>query len=214
MPEVVFRFTVHKNWLAAGGIHWANTYEAYSDFPILIDDPILETFSNALVNAERTIHVSQVFFDRVTISTYTDEGPVYDPEALRVIQYSLAGERLQAADDRIDLNGVFNVRRSADFGRSGKMAYRGVALESDVNAGAAGFWQLLPNAPINTGGVLWDAYENAMSLIIGETDLAIKMALIGEYGDPPARVVRPVSGVTPQGVGFNRMNHRWFNQSS
>lgn len=209
-----WRFTSHKYWLAPGGIPWANTYEAVTDNEVLVDDPLLEDLADAIVRFEQELHVTSVFIDRVTISTYGQEGPVYDPEALRTIQKSVNGLRNAGASERIDLNGVYNVRRSANFGRAGKLAFRGVLIETDINASASGFWQLVPASPIAPGGADWAAAYTEIEPFLSPNNLGITLSLIGSYGPLQAMVIRPVTSMTPLGAGFNRMNHKWFNTGS
>lgn len=213
MAEQRWRITTHKYWLGVGGIPWANTYEAYTNSAVLADDGALANLTNALVAAERIIHHTNVFFDRATISTWDPEGPVYDPEALSVINYGVMGQRNTLAEQKVDLNAVYNVKRTAQFGRAGKLAYRGVLVESDVNATASGFWQLDPASGLATGGDLFMDYRAALvNYLIGGGE-GVVLSLIGQYGTAePVIVTRPVTDLVPQGAGFNRMNHKWYDR--
>lgn len=214
MPAIFWRYTVHKNWLGAGGIHWANTYEAFTNSAVLVDDPVLRTLADKLVAAERVLHTTSVYFDRVTISTWGEDSDPYDPEALAVVDYGLMGVRVPGIDERVDLNGVYNVKRSAQFGRSGKLAYRGVLMESDINASASGFWQLVPSSPLAPGGAVFEDYRTELAPYFIGGGEGVVLMMIGTTGDPPTQVTRPITDLVPKGAGFNRMNHRWFNQAT
>jgi len=76
LANEVFTVRIYKR---LEGQEWANSYEvqatdASSDPTISIG--LLRTW---LVGLERSIHLTDVFFDRITISTYQPDSQPYDP---------------------------------------------------------------------------------------------------------------------------------------
>jgi hypothetical protein len=212
MADTTFRFGVFKNWLSTGGKGWVNSYEAYSNVALNIEDPGLFAMANDLAQAERQIHTTQVFVDRVVISTWGPDSTPYNPTRLRVVPISENGLRIPSAGDRLDLNAVLNVRREVEYGRSGKLAFRGVLTEDDVTASASGFWQLNPTSGVGPAGATWGAYTNLISSYLADTGAQLYLAMLGFAGNPPGITPRAIIGHTPYGAGFNRMNHRHYDR--
>jgi len=113
------------------GFAWANNYEiqAVNDIP----DPefALQALADRLVSLERAIHLNITAIDRVTISTYAPDSQPYNPDALATFPYNQLGQR-SISGDILPLEICLFVRRSVDFGRDGRLLYRGCLTEADV----------------------------------------------------------------------------------
>lgn len=211
VPTNAWRMSVFKNWLGAGGVGWVNSYQFRSADPIMPDALPLIAAAQLLVAYERELHLPSVFFDRVVISSWQADSTPYNPENLAVVPISQVGERDPGSSQRLDLNAVLNVRRATATGRLGKLAYRGVLLESDVDATEAGFWRLQAGSTLLPGGAVWEgAYAHLSDLLIdGEP---VQLVVISVIDGIP--MYREIKSLAPYGAGFNRMNHRWFDRPS
>jgi len=118
-----------------GGYLWANNYElqAVNDIP---DPPFsLQTVADRLVALERALHLTEVTVDRVVISTYAPDGQPYNPDTLATFPYNQRGQRT-ITGDVLPLEACLYVRRNTDFGRDGRLLYRGALTETDVGTNA------------------------------------------------------------------------------
>lgn len=214
MASNVFRISLFKNWLALGGIPWVNTYEVSTDAPVEADAEFLATLAEALANFEQELHVPQVFIDRAVISSWQADSTPYNPINLRVVTMAMNGARNVGADERVDLNIVLKVRRGTQNGRAGKLALRGVLTETDVNASASGFMELIPSSPVAVGGGVW---TSAMSQLDGWFDGSQqgRLSMVAPVSaSDPEPLVRYLSGFTPSGAGIVRMKHKWYNRAA
>jgi hypothetical protein len=127
------------------GQEWANSYEVQATDNS--SDPTISigNLRNWLVGLERAIHLAEVFFDRITISTYQPDSQPYDPTRFVSFPIFLPGQRARSGD-ALTLAICLFVRRETNFGRSGKLLYRGVLQEGDV----AGYRSALLTASITT----------------------------------------------------------------
>jgi hypothetical protein len=138
----VFTVRIYKR---LEGQEWANSYEVQATDNS--SDPTISigNLRNWLVGLERAIHLSDVFFDRITISTYQPDSQPYDPTRFVSFPIFLQGQRARSGDE-LTLAICLFVRRETNFGRSGKLLYRGVLQEGDV----AGYKSALLTASITT----------------------------------------------------------------
>jgi len=141
LANEVFTVRIYKR---LEGQEWANSYEvqatdASSDPAISIGN-----LRNWLVGLERSIHLTDVFFDRITISTYQPDSQPYDPTRFTSFPIFEQGQRARSGD-ALSLAICLFVRREPGFGRAGKLLYRGVLQEADV----AGYRSALMTASIN-----------------------------------------------------------------
>ena len=142
LANEVFTVRIYKR---LEGQEWANSYEvqatdASSDPAISIG--LLRTW---LVGLERSIHLTDVFFDRITISTYQPDSQPYDPTRFVSFPIFEQGQRTRSGD-ALSLAICLFVRREPGFGRAGKLLYRGALQEADV----AGYRSALLTASINS----------------------------------------------------------------
>jgi hypothetical protein len=148
----VFTVRIYKR---LEGQEWANSYEVQatedsSDPTIPIGN--LRTW---LVGLERSIHLTDVSFDRITISTYQPDSRPYDPTRFVSFPIFQQGQRARSGD-ALTLAICLFVRREVNFGRAGKLFYRGVLQEGDV----AGYRSALLTASIT-------ALQGALNTALG-----------------------------------------------
>lgn len=210
LTTTLFRLSIFKNWLGAGGAGWVNTYEFLSAEEIAINSDVWTSLVSAFINFEKTLHLTSVFIDRAVLSTWAPDSTPYNAQAVKVFPYSVSGLRVAGGGDRVDLNAVLNVRRSPDYGRSGKLAFRGVLTEFDVSASASGFWTLDPGSDISDGATVWTSATDFITEYLGGGGATVKLAMIGQVGEVFS--ARTVFSLIPYGAGFSRMNHRHFDR--
>jgi len=127
------------------GQEWANSYEVQATDSASDPTIAIGNLRNWLVGLERSLHLTDVFFDRITISTYQPDSQPYDPTRFTSFPIFETGLRGRSGD-ALSLAICLFVRREPGFGRSGKLLYRGVLQEADV----AGYRSGLLTASVNS----------------------------------------------------------------
>jgi hypothetical protein len=160
--DEVFTVRIYKR---LEGQEWANSYEVQA--AVASSDPtiMIGNLQNWLIGLERSIHLTDVFFDRITISTYQPDSQPYDPTRFVSLPIFQQGQRARSGD-ALTLAICLFVRREVRFGRSGKLLYRGVLQEGDV----AGYRSALLTASINslqnTINTAWSARPASWRLVL------------------------------------------------
>ena len=162
LADEVFTVRIYKR---LEGQEWANSYEVQATDNS--SDPTIPigNLRNWLVGLERAIHLSDVSFDRITISTYQPDSQPYDPTRFVSFPIFLQGQRARSGD-ALTLAICLFVRREVSFGRSGKLLFRGVLQEGDV----AGYRSALLTASINSLqnaiNTAWSARPSSWRLVM------------------------------------------------
>lgn len=188
---------------------WSNTYEIISGE----DNPTeLIAVGDAIVAAEREIHLTDVNFLQYTISTRAPDSQPYNPESF--VTYTLSGAGLRGNDSGVndlalDYNICYMVHRNALTGRSGRLFFRGVLLETDVEIQGDGRFALAgtTRSQLLTAFV---AYNTAMNPYI-TGGAGNQLALISKSGSTTYR--RQVTSLVEGGVVINKKNHRYFDRA-
>jgi hypothetical protein len=207
------RISLFKKWLTPSAQPWVNTYEFSDGTSQPPSSNAWRTVVDTLVTAEQAIHLPQVIIDTAVISTYRADGTPYNPSSFVTVAVGLNGVRSSAGTDILDLNAVYKMRRNVESGRNGKIAYRGCLVEFDVDANNSGRWVLVPNSSLSQSGTAFGQYQTIMApLLNGGMDQ--EMALLSGPSDvtDPA-FVRAVVSLLPYGVGFNKLDHRYFDRA-
>ncbi len=156
-PFIVRTF---KSWMSRANRPWVNTYEFHtSDGPFgqwqgttsdpTIDPAKYQEAMNAVLEFERAIHSTNVQFLRATASTWIADSRPYQGDELVTLDVNYTGQRESSPAISLDLGDVLMLKRSALTGRSGKMFYRGVLNEGDVQ-GTTGKFTLDPVSDLAT----------------------------------------------------------------
>jgi hypothetical protein len=207
------RISLFKKWLTPAAKPWVNSYEFSDGTSQPPASSAWRTVVDILVGAERTIHLPQVIIDTAVISTYRADGTPYNPSSFVTVAVGLNGVRSGGSTDVLDLNAVYKMRRNVESGRNGKIAYRGCLVEYDVDANNSGLWVLVPASSLSSTGTAFGQYQAIMDpLLNGGLDQ--EMALLSGPSDvTDPMFTRPVVSLLPYGVGFNKLDHRYFDRS-
>lgn len=188
---------------------WSNTYEVMAG----TEGPVeLETMAQAIVTAEQQLHLTDVQFLEYTISTWEPDSQPYNPETFVTVGLAVAGLRGGGGGitpNALDYNVCMMVHRNAVTGRTGRVYYRGVLSEDDVQMGGDGRFTF--TVPSGATGAPFTAYQAALAPYTGAGLDPLKLALISVSGATTYR--RPIISWTPGGVVVNKKNHKWFDRA-
>jgi hypothetical protein len=160
--DEVFTVRIYKR---LEGQEWANSYEVQA--AVASSDPtiMIGNLQNWLIGLERSIHLTDVFFDRITVSTYQPDSQPYDPTRFVSLPIFQQGQRARSGD-ALTLAICLFVRREVRFGRSGKLLYRGVLQEGDVAGYRSGLLTASINSLQNTINTAWSARPASWRLVM------------------------------------------------
>lgn len=183
-----------------GGYLWANNYEVQAVTNISDPATALQELSDRIVALERVLHLVNIVLDRVTISSYAPDSQPYNPDTLATYPYSLFGQRTYTGDV-LPLDACLFIRRNTNFGRDGRLFYRGCLSEADV--ATRGF-----------RGVLTDTAQAAFRNIINnwaQTGVGNLWSLVMASGTPNPTSIRPVVNLDPSDrIVYKKLNNRYF----
>lgn len=188
---------------------WSNTYEIISGG----DNPTeLVAVGDALVEAERILHLTDVNFLQYTISTWLPDSHPYNPESFVTYTLDSLGDRGNDTgynENALDYNVCYMVHRNAVTGRSGRIFFRGVLMETDVAIQGDGRFAVEgTSAPELVNDT--EAFKTALApYITGGT--GNQLALISKSGSTIYR--RNVVNIVGGGIVVNKKNHKWFNRA-
>lgn len=208
-----FVFTLTKSLISNPAVRWRNTYEAFFDEGSSPTSSALEDLAEKLLAFEKIIHLTGVQFVQTTISTYVQDSTPYDPESFITIPHpaDTVGERTIGAAQPLDLTAAFYVRRQVPTGRQGKIFYRGVLGENDVEA-PAGAMRLSNVASMQT---LLDGALNTSELFAYFYPSATGMLMLSMTSTPsPGNTIhRQIMAFLAAGATRVSNDHRWYNVS-
>jgi hypothetical protein len=182
------------------GYLWANNYEVAATTNV--SDPVvaLQELADRLVTLERNIHLRGVFIDRVTISSYAPDSQPYDPDTLATFPYTLEGVR-NYNGEAVPLELCLFVRRNTNFGRDGRLLYRGCLSEGDITAPS--FRSLLTSAARSSFQSILDTWQQQ-----GPGSVWV---LVMASGTPnPTSIRRVISLQASEKVVVKKFNNRYF----
>jgi hypothetical protein len=182
------------------GYLWANNYEVAATTNV--PDPVvaLQELADRLVTLERNIHLRGVFIDRVTISSYAPDSQPYDPDTLATFPYTLEGVR-NYNGEAVPLELCLFVRRNTNFGRDGRLLYRGCLSEGDITAPS--FRSLLTSAARSSFQSILDTWQQQ-----GPGSVWV---LVMASGTPnPTSIRRVISLQASEKVVVKKFNNRYF----
>jgi len=182
------------------GFAWANNYEvqALQNIP---DPPFsLQALSDRIVALERSFHLTTVTIDRVTISTYAPDSQPYNPDTLATFPYAVGGLR-NIPSEPLPLELCLFIRRNTDFGRDGRLLYRGCLTEVDMVPVAF-------RPALATGSTT--EFRNLISAWY-QQGLGQSWRFVMASGSPNPTNIRPVIGLDPASrIAVKKFNNRYF----
>lgn len=185
---------------------WVNSYEFVATEAG--GEPALLTLGTTLVAYEKLLHMVDIDFDRLTISTWEADSVPYDPTAF--ISSSLTGAGATGVVTGMEpLNECLSVARVCSFGRFGHIFYRGCLDAAEVFT-PSGRAALIDDTEVQ--GRIDDAITTSgLDSYIGlSPDLGLALSLINKDGTN----VRHVVGLSAAGVSFLPLDHAWFNRTT
>lgn len=209
-----------KRWLGVGGRPWVNTYEVITQGSSVSTpglDPVdvgpLEAFIQTLIGFERQLHLTQVYLERVVVSTWIPDSNPYNGDELMSRPQGVFGDR-EGAGDREDLRFCLAVVRTPILGNPGKLPLRGVLLEADKQANTQGIAQLLPSSDVAPGGATWQLAQDAIAPYFtgGAQSGDVSLCMI-HSPSPETYSVRGVVDFSPIGIAKVDLTHKFYNQS-
>jgi len=185
------------------GYSWANNYEveALQD----LSNPVvsLEALVTRIANLERPLHISSVIIDRATVSTYVPDSLPYNPNTLATFPLSILATRT-ITSGALPLEICLFVRRSVNFGRDGRLLYRGVLSEADVTE--LGLRAVLTNNAISAFQGIINSWAS--------TGLGNDFRFVLASGLPIPTSVRPVTALqVSERVVIKKFNNRYFRRT-
>jgi hypothetical protein len=195
-------FTV-RSYKQYAGFAWANNYEVEATQDISNPSTELEFLANRIVELEKNLHIAGVIIDRVTISTYVPDSLPYNPNNVTTFPFSVFATR-QASADVLPLELCLFVRRNVNFGRDGRLLYRGCLHEGDMSVSA--FRPLITPAAVNS---FQNIINNWRSVGLGNA-----FRLVMASGFPAPSNVRPVVSLqVSERIVIKKYNNRYFRRN-
>jgi len=196
----VFTVRSYKQYV---GFAWANNYEVEATQDISNPSTELEFLANRIVELEKNLHISGITIDRVTISTYVPDSLPYNPNNVATFPFSVFATR-QAPSEVLPLELCLFVRRNVNFGRDGRLLYRGCLHEGDMSATA--FRPLITTSAVNS---LQNIINNWRAVGLGNA-----FRLVMASGFPAPSNVRPVVSLqVSEKIVVKKYNNRYFRRN-
>jgi hypothetical protein len=196
----VFTVRSYKQYV---GFAWGNNYEVEATQDIPNPSTELEFLANRIVELEKNLHIVGVIIDRVTISTYVPDSRPYNPNNVATFPFSVMATR-PGATEVLPLELCLFVRRNVNFGRDGRLLYRGCLLESDMSAAA--FRPLITNAAVNS---FQNIINNWRTVGVGNS-----FRLVMASGFPAPSNVRPIVNLqVSEKIVVKKYNNRYFRRN-
>lgn len=135
---ILYLIKIYKNKDGRGSQgEWSNNYHIQTEDGL--DSANVFQYANQIVNAEIGMHTNMVRFQRVTISTYAQEGDASTGEEVRVIPLGQVGQ-IVVNDGELDRllpdESCVTISHGATLGRQGLNWYRHAIKETDwINTG-------------------------------------------------------------------------------
>lgn len=197
-----FTFRVFKYNENRPDLPWVNNYEAYSRGEGVLAN--VQAMLVCLCLFEQVFHSTSTRIYKAIASTYDEEvSPPYNPDSFYTYLCDYQGARtvLNPVDTRV----CWYVRKQVQSGRQGKLLYRGVLGEADIEAGA-GTYALSDPSAMTT--LLLNAEGAGLiegGIVDADGGANFQLALM-------SNIVRDVTSLASTGVSIAKTNHRYFDR--
>jgi hypothetical protein len=199
-----FTYTVTKVLVANPARSWVNRYECISIASGTLDDLIL--LGRALALLELDMHPTQVYFQKWEVATGARDGRPYNPESFYEESINQAGYWSRGGHSIVDLDVTLWLERFVLTGRTGKIFYRGILGEEDIEAGAGKF--LLTGTTMRDRLSLAVTFSSISDYYANGANTKLRLCLIGPNGEYP----RLIGSINVHGVNIFKTNHRYFDR--
>lgn len=204
-------------------VEWNNSFELSSgEAPF--DSAELENHATNLNAFIATLSLSTVIVKRVVISTWVPDSEPYNPDNLKTVDFFTVGAASPGSEEKEATDTVLKLKRSVDYGRSGKLELRYCLTDSmvDTNSGtpaltSTGRTTLVTRLGIavislaDTMGVMVLAGVSQIDKIYEAAPAGTKQVVRREYSKVPH--VRSVKQFVLNGVGRRDPNNKYFDKN-
>lgn len=209
-----FTFTVSKALVVAPDTGWVNTYEFKAIDALSYSD--LESLGAALADFESQIHMDNTRIVEVKASTWQADSHPYNPEGFAVWESGRLGQRQSPNQDALlPLSVCLHLRRETRTGRPGKLFYRGVLNETDVQS-VSGQWSMEAAGQMAWASTVADALadSNLGDAVGAESNSPLRMAMISYIGvgDDVQKYVTFVTNLSVRGLAMVKTKKSWYNR--
>jgi hypothetical protein len=192
-----------RSYKQFGGYTWANNYEVEATQDIPNPATSLEFLAQRIALLERDLHIQGAIIDRVTISTYVPDSLPYNPDNLATFPFSLPAVRT-GQGNAMPLEVCLFVRRNVNFGRDGRLLYRGCLIDQEIIT--VGFRSILRQTAITN---LQNIINSWRSVGLGN-----EFRFVMASGLPNPDSVRQVVNLqVSEKVVFKKYNNRYFRRN-
>jgi len=192
-----------RSYKQFAGFAWANNYEVEATQDITNPVSALQFLVERIAFLERDIHLNSVVIDRITVSTYIPDSRPYNPNTLAVYPLSINCTRPMSANV-LPLELCLFVRRNVDFGRDGRLLYRGCLTEDDMFAQS--FRPLITTNAVNSIQSIINSWRTV--------GVGSSFRLVMASGFPNVSNVRNVVGLqVSEKIVVKKYNNRYFRRN-
>jgi hypothetical protein len=192
-----------RSYKQFAGFAWANNYEVEATQDITNPVSALQFLVERIAFLERDIHLNSVVIDRITVSTYIPDSRPYNPNTLAVYPLSINCTRPMSANV-LPLELCLFVRRNVDFGRDGRLLYRGCLTEDDMFAQS-----FRPRITTNAVNSIQSIINSWRTVGVGSS-----FRLVMASGFPNVSNVRTVVGLqVSEKIVVKKYNNRYFRRN-
>jgi hypothetical protein len=192
-----------RSYKQFAGFAWANNYEVEATQDITNPVSALQFLVERIAFLERDIHLNSVVIDRITVSTYIPDSRPYNPNTLAVYPLSINCTRPVPANV-LPLELCLFVRRNVDFGRDGRLLYRGCLTEDDMFAQS--FRPLITTNAVNSIQSIINSWRTV--------GVGSSFRLVMASGFPNVSNVRTVVGLqVSEKIVVKKYNNRYFRRN-
>lgn len=210
---------VNKYATGSPTLEWANKYYLKLDVP-LASMIAWQSIASAFVTFEQDLHMANVGFKSVVLSTYEPEtGPSRHEAFLSYDTTGVLGQRPAGGGEPLDVRIVWRTNWNTILGRNGIKYYRGALSEPDIVSTTSLDMRFTSTFISSMSLVLYNSYDtliDTLDVLSGGSSVVLlsKNNDLNPENPQPAPgagpVVRPVIGVSVGQPTVRSINHRYY----
>lgn len=219
---MLYTVRVWKRLVSQPTVEWNNSYEMSSGDVVFTSSEMVD-HANHLVDFESALYFQSVEITRVVFSTWEEDSDPYNPDNLKTVDYSAIGSQESLLNEKEALDTVLKLKRSVDFGRSGKIELRGCLINQYVDTdsgqpalsayGRTAIASALSSAITGLAGTMTYmvmAGKSQTDKIYEATPAGQKQVVRREYTNDIH--IRPIRGFVVNGVARRTLNNMYFDK--